>query len=323
MRGVLVSLATCVFTLASCGIPRERRESARPLPAPVFDKNFWQHWGDGKAELAAYDLVEPRYGEARSGVAVAVFVTEPFSHSLRVKADPGKHQPSDVFPAMKLNLMKDYATGIYDYNVMLSSFVALERSSARLAGSAVKVSYSSQDWCGHVYSQLLFDPHGLRYDVHSYFDGEADRRQDLPNPQDGVAEDLLLLWARGMTAPLLAPGQTWNAPLLRSLQFSRDRHIPPSWTRATLARAAAPRRIRVPAGEFEADAFTADIHDGPSWTIDVERSWPHRILRWETSAGERAELLGTARLEYWKMNARGFETAVTRLGLKPRPPRTP
>lgn len=323
MLGLLVSVAICMLTLASCGIPQGRREAPRSLPAPVFDKSFWQHWGDGKAELAAYDLVEPRYGEPRSGVAIAIFVTEPFSHSLRVKADSGKHDRSDIFPAMKLNLIKDYATGIYDYNVMLSSFVALEHSGGRSAGSAVKVSYSSQEWCGHVYSQLVFDPLGIHYDVHSYFDGEADQRQDLEYPQEGVAEDLLLLWARGMASPVLAPGQSWTGPLLRSLQFSRDRHTPPPWTRATLARAAAPRQIRVPAGEFEAEAFTANLTDGPSWTIEVEAAWPRRILRWETSAGQRAELVGAARLEYWKMNGKGFESALSQLGLKPRPPRTP
>ncbi|MCS6951833.1 MAG: hypothetical protein RMK57_02030 [Bryobacterales bacterium] len=318
-----VSVGFCVFTLTSCGTPQSRRQAPPSLPAPVFDQSFWRHWGDGKAELAAYDLVEPRYGQARPGVAVTIFVTEPFSHSLRVKADPGKHAPSDVFPVMKLNLVKDYATGIYDYNVMLSSFVALQHSGGRAAGSAVKISYSSQEWCGHVYSQLLFDPLGIHYEVHSYFDGEADQRRDLQYPQGGIAEDLLLLWARGMAAPVLAPGQSWTAPLLRSLQFSRDRHVAPPWVRATLGRAAAPHRIQVPAGEFEAEAFTARVTDGLSWRIDVERSWPHRILRWETSSGERAELLGAARLEYWKMNEKGFERALSQLGLKPRPPRTP
>ena len=29
------------------------------------------------------------------------------------------------FPVMKLNLIKDYQTGIYDYNDMLSAFVSL------------------------------------------------------------------------------------------------------------------------------------------------------------------------------------------------------
>lgn len=321
-NALLLTLMTFAFGLASCGQRRPQHPGAA-VPAPVFDRAFWQHWGDGKAEVAAYDLIEPRYGQPREGTAVTIFVTEPFSHSLRVKAESGKHPAGDVFPVMKLNLIKDYATGIYDYNVMLSSFVALEHSGGRSAGSAVKVSYSSQEWCGHVYSQLSFDPLGIHYDVHSYFDGEADQRRDLEYPQDGIAEDLLLLWARGMAAPALKPGESRTAPLLRSLQYSRDRHVPPAWSRATLIRAAATRRVRVPAGEFEAEIFTAELSGGPSWTIEVEQSAPHRILRWETSEGVRAELVGAARLEYWKMNRKGFEDALGQLGLKRRPPRTP
>ncbi|MCL6505960.1 MAG: hypothetical protein K6T59_02950 [Bryobacteraceae bacterium] len=321
-HALLFPLMTLAFGLASCG-QRRPQDAGATAPGPVFDTAFWQHWGDGKAEVAAYDLIEPRYGEPRKGVAVTIFVTEPFSRSLRVKADSGRHAARDVFPVMKLNLIKDYATGIYDYNVMLSSFVALERSGGRPAGSAVKVSYSSQEWCGHVYSQLGFDPLGIRYDVHSYFDGEADQRRDLDHPQEGIAEDLLLLWARGMAAPVLRPGESRTAPLLRSLQYSRDRHTPPAWTRGTLARAAAARRVQVPAGEFEAEIFTAELSGGPSWRVEVETSAPHRILRWETSDGVRAELMGAARLEYWKMNRNGFEGALSQLGLKPRPPRTP
>jgi hypothetical protein len=319
---LLFPLMTFAFGLTSCGQPRPHHSGAA-APVPVFDTVFWRHWGDGKAEVAAYDLIEPRYGQPREGVAVTIFVTEPFSHSLRVKAESGNHPAGDVFPVMKLNLIKDYATGIYDYHVMLSSFVALERSGGRSAGSAVKVSYSSQEWCGHVYSQLGFDPLGIHYDAHSYFDGEADQRRDLEYPQDGIAEDLLLVWARGMAAPVLKPGESLTAPVLRSLQYSRDRHTPPPWTRGTLARAAATRRVQVPAGEFDAETFTAALSGGPSWTIEVEKAAPHRIVRWETSDGVRAELVGVARLEYWKMNRRGFEDALSQLGLKRRPPRTP
>ena len=72
-----------------------------------------------------YDLVFPRYGQPRHGVAVTIFVTETFSNTLRVKADPGKHPSSDRFPVMKLNLVEDFQTGIYDYNLMTSTFVAL------------------------------------------------------------------------------------------------------------------------------------------------------------------------------------------------------
>src|SRR5258708_5205492 len=75
---------------------------------------FWAHWGDGKAELDGYALTQPRYGQKRAGTAVLIFVTEDFSDSLRVKADPGKHPAADVYPVLKLNFVRDFQTGIYD-----------------------------------------------------------------------------------------------------------------------------------------------------------------------------------------------------------------
>ena len=105
---------------------------------PAFGAEFDQHWSDNKAEIAGYDLVTPRYGQLRKGTAVAIFVTEPFSNSARVKADPGEHSPDDEFPVLKLNLVEDYPTGVYDYNLMTSVFVALRPVNNLPAGTPTK-----------------------------------------------------------------------------------------------------------------------------------------------------------------------------------------
>src|SRR5205823_5666230 len=94
--------------------------STEPGRVPEFTGAFWRHWGDGRGELSGYDLETPRYGALRHGIAVAIFVTETFSNSKRVKADPGMHPAFDEFPVMKLNLVQDFATGIYDYNLETS-----------------------------------------------------------------------------------------------------------------------------------------------------------------------------------------------------------
>jgi hypothetical protein len=166
-------------------------------------------------------------------------VTETFSNSLRVKADPGKHPATDEFPVMKLNLVEDYQTGIYDYNDMTSSFVALAAVNGRPAGAPAKISFSSQEWCGHTFQQLLFDTHAIRATTHSYFDGEADRQSELNYPTGGLSEDALLLWARGQAGPRIAPGERREVELLGSLQASRQGHVPLSWQHATLSRSSA------------------------------------------------------------------------------------
>lgn len=279
----------------------------------TIDDAFWKTWGDGQAELSGYDLTYPRYGQLRKGVAVTIFVSETFSNQLRVKADDGKHPPADQYPVMKLNLIQDFQTGIYDYNNMTSTFAALTAVNGRPAGSPTKISFSEQEWCGHVYQQLLFDASAVRSQAHSYFDGEADQDKQLSYPVDGVSEDQLPLWARGMAAPALSPGEKRDVMLLPSLQSARHAHQLLAWKHATLSRNSAGNATEIYSAKFE----------GFERKFTVEKAAPHRILRWETSDGERAELLKSTRLKYWQMNKEGGEAALALLGLHRRPARTP
>lgn len=306
-------------SIAPAGSPQKSNNSS----TPAFGEEFWKHWGDGRGELAGYDLTFPRYGETRKGVAVTVFVTETFSNSLRVKSDSGKHPASDEFPVMKLNLIQDFPTGVYDYNLLTSAFVALSPVNGRPAGSPTKVSFSSQEWCGGAYGQLLFDHGSARLTSHSYFDGEADSQRMLTVPSEAVAADAVLLWTRGLAAPIVSPGERREVPWVGSLRTSRLTHRPVAVGRATLSRDAAATYVTVPAGRFEVERRTVQIVGGPLWTILVERAEPHRIIRWETSEGERAELLGSDRLPYWTMHGKTDEGLLSKLGLTPRPNRAP
>lgn len=291
--------------------------------APELGDAFWDHWGDGRAELAGYDLVTRRYGEERRGTAVAIFVTEPFSEEARVKAErtgPG------TFQVLKLNLVQDFPTGVYDYNLMTSAFVALEPAAGLSAGAPVKVSFSGQEWCGHVYQQAIFRRDGVDHVLHSYFEGEADRRDTLEARSGGTSEDVLPLWARGLAFPEVAPGDTVTVPALTSLERSRLAHVEAAWEEAELSRAADVREVTVPAGTFRVREARATLR-GPagerSWSFLVEEEAPRRIVAWETGDGERAELLGADRMPYWELNGPGGEEHLERFGLRPRGPRTP
>lgn len=322
-----VLLVALIATLTSCmtAAPPEAKgtNGSSLAAAPKFGDAFWKHWGDGRAELAGYDLETPRYGSVRKGVAVSIFVTETFSDSLRVKADPGKHVKSDEFPVMKLNLVQDFQTGIYDYNLMTSAFCAITPVDGRSAGAVTKVSFSAQEWCGHAYSQLLFDAGRVRLTSHSYFDGEADRSESIDSPSDVVSEDALLIWARGLAYPEVESGESVTVPMVRSLREGRLLHRARGMGQATFARAATTQRVTVPAGTFECIVSTVKVDGGRTWTFETETAEPHRIIRWSCSDGEKAELLASTRLPYWQMNGAGGEAALEQLGLKPRALRTP
>ena len=283
---------------------------------------FWKIWSDGMAEMNGYDLTYPRYGQLRKGVAVAIFVTEPFSKSARVKADPGRHSPADEFPVMKLNLVRDYQTGLYDYNDMVSVFSALAEVDGRLYGLPTKVSFTCQEWCGHVYSHLLFGKQRAWHVSHSYFDGEADSARDIPFDYHASSEDALWLWARGIGAPYYADGRPRKYPMLLSLETARTKHVPVQLGAVELSFETNAQRIRVPAGDFDVEVRTAKLSDGTVRKFFVERAMPRRLIRWEATTGERAELLGSSRMKYWEMNREGGEQALKQMGLSRRPVRT-
>ncbi|MDB4970799.1 MAG: hypothetical protein JWN44_6488 [Myxococcales bacterium] len=273
---------------------------------------FWSQWGDGKAELDGYALVEPRYGQPREGTAVLIFVTEDFSDEARVKADPGKHAKSDVYPVMKLNLVRDFQTGIYDYNTMTSTFLKTE---ARWA--LAKTSFSSQEWCGHVFMQWIPRDGKLRGTSHSYFDGEGDAAPELPFPDGGVVEDALPILVRGLRGAWLAPGESRKVPFLRSQLRTRLLHVPAAWGDATVSRSPAAEPFKSALGTHQVWTYRVVETGGDTITFTVEDAAPHRLLAWKSSSGESARILGSARLKYWDMHQRGGEAALQQLGLVP------
>ncbi len=283
------------------------------LAAPgAAAQDFWKHWGDGKAELNGYRLVQPRYGSPRAGTAVYVFVTEDFSDALRVKADPGKHSKGEVFPVMKLNAVRHFQTGIYDYDVMTSTFLRVARG-----WPVAKVSFSSREWCGQVWHQLIPRAGRLSGLFHSYFDGEADGTDALEMPADGVLEDALPILLRGWNGEYLKPGESRTVPFLPSLLHARLEHKPLAWTTAKVMRSTATSVVRAPAGAFTVSVYEVEVADGRRLTFAFEAQAPYRLVRQAGPGSEELLLLGSTRLAYWTLNHPGGEAYLKQLGLKP------
>jgi hypothetical protein len=325
-RTAAVVLAPALVLIAAYTLARDRGTAAPAAPASgaasARTPDFTAHWHDGRAEVDGYRYVVSRYGERREGQAVAIYVTEPFSTTRRVKAEGPGVDPRDVEQVLKLNLVRDFQTGIYDYNTMLSVF-------ARTADLApVKVSFASTEWCGNVYEELRVDRDAIRQEVRSYFDGESGDRR-LARPAGGVLEDELFVALRGLRGQYLAPGAAREAPFLASAFFRRLAHRPAEWSRVRIVRLAAPERVTVPAGAFDAMVYVVTPADGREGRFWVESAYPHRIVKWEWratgAAGARlggldgGALTGTERIEYWRLNATGGERHLRDLGLAPLP----
>lgn len=313
---LLIAVTTAPHGHAAAGKPAASRQTARA----AADPEFGSHWHDGRAELDGYRLTVQRYGEPRVGQAVMVFVTEPFRASTRVKADDPSRASADVFEVLKLNFARDFQTGIYDYNTMVSLFVRSD------SFEPVKLTFTSTEWCGNVYEELLVDPKQLQQRIFSYFEGES-TAGPLPRPPGGVIEEELFVRLRGLRGEYMRPGTTRAVPFLAGSFHRRMTHVPARWTRAVIEHLAAPERVEVPAGSFVTRAYVVRVADGREGRFHVEAAWPHRIVKWAWSApratattvSDAGELTGTQRLAYWQLNGNGGERSLRALGLAPLP----
>jgi hypothetical protein len=296
--------------------------AARDTDMPAYGDTFWRTWGDGQGEIATYRGTRDRYGEVRDTEVVVITVTEDFSFEKRVKADPGKHPPRDVFPVVKQNVNERFTTGVYPYSLMTSAFVSLSSDAGVARGTPAKVSFSAQEWCGHVYHQVLFDEKRARESLHSYFDGEEDRLSTLPHPAGGVVEDTLLLWARGLASPALSVGESREVPFMPALRHARLEHFPLAWTTAQLTVKREPTRITVPLGTFDVEVREVVLAGGRTLRFFVEREGARRIIRFDDGE-DTVSLVAATRMPYWQRHANADLPLRARLGLDTRPPTSP
>ncbi|MBD1262540.1 septum formation inhibitor Maf [Maribacter polysiphoniae] len=170
----VVLFAMTMILLGSCKDKNSTKPTAlsvtdtkeMEVPKKPLSKEFKDYWYSGNAEITSYSLEQARYGELREGKAVLIYVTEPFLKDKQVKAE--QSGPSNI-PVLKLNSTKKYLTGIYPYSIMSSSFYPVHDNQ-----HAIKVTFSAQEWCGQVFTQLN---NREKYHVtsFSYFEREGDK----------------------------------------------------------------------------------------------------------------------------------------------------
>lgn len=306
---LLACAAGAIVTIAALALP--------PCGGtPARENEFSARWHDGKAELDGYRLTVRRYGQERPGRAVMIFVTEPMSESRLVKVEGPLQDPGDVFDALKLNLVRDFQTGIYDYNTMVSVFSRTDTF------QPAKVSFTSAEWCGHVYEEVSFRGQRIQDSLRSYFEGES-REVELPAERGGVQEDNLFILLRGLRGDYLARGERKEVPYLPSLFWGRLSHRPLAWTTATVERLPETETARVPAGDLSAAVYVVRVAGGREGRFWIEEAEPHRVVRWSWTEAmkdgpatvEEGELTGTSRLAYWKLHDNGHESYLAALGL--------
>lgn len=166
-RFVLIFLPLLSLNCGNKKIP----EAALPT------SEFTKYWYAGKAEITSYKLFQARYGAIHQGSAVTIFVTEDFSKTKHVKPDHPEKSGNDAVHILKLNLTKKFNTGVYPYSMMLSVFKPIDIAAAP---HPFKVTASSQEWCGHTFTQIDLEKDAYKAKLFSYFESEGDHEKKLP-----------------------------------------------------------------------------------------------------------------------------------------------
>lgn len=273
--------------------------------------DFNNYWYGGEAELTSYELEQARYGEIHAGEAVLVFVTEPFSKSKQVKLDDWRNTSEDNVSVMKLNFNKKFLTGIYPYSMMTSTFVPV---SADKFPKPIKVTTTSQEWCGHTFTQINYAEETYRLRGFSYFESEGDFDTNI---DPVILEDEL--WTRIRLNPSALP--TGSIQLLPGTFYLRLRHqeAKPQQAKATLT--------LIDQSEFsnKKQAKYQLEYSNRTLAIYFNEKFPHEIVGWEetyTSGFENAELLttkakkiNTIKSAYWQKNSNEDRVLRKSLGL--------
>lgn len=269
-------------------------------------KEFRDYWYAGDAELTSYHLEQARYGEMHSGTAMLMFVTEDFSTKELTKSD-GNNGPK--MPVLKVNFEKKFVTGIYPYSILMTVASPIDVDNHPLP---LKVATSSQEWCGHTYTQLNFTGHKYEGEQHSYFPGEGDKEFSLENvlPEDAV-------WTRLRIDPKGLPvGQFKMIP---ATIYTRLRHktMDP---------------VQVNAQQLVGDSagtkiYQVDYADGSrQLKIWYEEKFPHGIVKWEENYEEgfgpearhmttTATRMKVKKLDYWNRHTNADRALREEMGL--------
>ena len=89
-----------------------------------------------------------------------------------------------------------------------------------------KSSLGAQEWCGHVFDEVLFRGDEAEGRLNSYFEGEGRRDYEFDLPEVFESEDHLLIRIRELQRPFMAEGATRKMALLPSLWHFRQVHRP-------------------------------------------------------------------------------------------------
>lgn len=292
-----ISIMILASLMIGCQNPAGKDTGGRAVLVNYNQDKAWKElWYDGNAEINVYETQQARYQDIHPGHTVLIFVTEDFLTDKQVKNETYTSDASTS--VLKTNQVIKFETGVYDYSIMTSVFSPVEK---KKYPRTLKITTSSQDWCGQSYTQLNHAENSYRVSQFSYFESEGDRQFSV---DDLLTEDEIFNQIR------LNPGHlpTGEKAILPGTVFTRLKHIEYK-----------PYPVQLTRNPFGGTGFPGDnlevyqvIFPEFDRTLEIiyESDFPYHIAGWTdtyaVASGEKltsiSKRISTKRMPYWSQH---------------------
>jgi len=295
-----------LFTSISCTNDNENKQTQLS-----DSQEFRKYWFDNKAEISSYDLVQAQYGKLNKGEAVMVFVSEEFRLDKQVKLESDAEENATT--VLKLNFIKKFITGIYDYSMYTSVFTPVQTNTF---SATLKVTNTNQEWCGQSFLQLNYHQNGYQVLGKSYFEEEV---SDENHIDYAMLEDELWTKIRLLPIEQLPQGNILMVPSMKSLRL-RHKKVQAEMTKIKLESYKGDSTFK---GKDLMDYQIKFPETQRDLRIIFEKGFPHQIVGWEDTYEEknkkltsRGVLKATIQNAYWEKNSPADTTYRKLLKLK-------
>lgn len=282
----------CLLLLSSC------KNKTVQNPQLSDTSEFRKYWYANAAEISSYDLQQAQYGQLNTGEAIMVFVTEDFRLDKQVKLESDAKEKATT--VLKLNFIKKFITGIYDYSMFTSVFTPVQTSTF---STTLKVTNTNQEWCGQSFLQLNYQQNGYRVTGKSYFEEEVDEDCHIDN---AILEDELWSKIRLLSIEQLPKGSLLMIPSLTSLRLMHKK-VQPELAKLSLEPYKGDSTFK---GTNLMDYKINFPESKRDLRIIFENGFPHQIVGWEETYESRKKILtsravlkATIQNPYWKKNS--------------------
>lgn len=243
-------------------------------------------WDDGLAEVARYDSKTLIYGRLWDHEKVLIVVKEDFTEEYYTKAD-APYKNKKLIPVIKLNIFTRIQTMVYPYQYLTSVFVKKNDVFYPL-----KMTVSSQEWCGNTFKEWINWKKPARIVYHSYFDNQGDGSVSVDYSPGNMLWEQLFFSLRALA---FRNGYKKTFKLYDSLTTNQFKAPGLHEAKAGVS------------GPVEIEALKKKIS---CWKVTVEtgtgkavywfaEAYPHSLIRYTDSKGQEMRIKKLERTAYW------------------------